>query len=76
VSKWQPIETAPKDGTPILACCGGYDEEHSRGSWPMTVYYGTYHPNSPGKKEWRDHSGHKRPYLEYWMPLPPTPEDQ
>lgn len=78
MSEWQPIETAPKDGTPVLACYKGYGTEgptFMRGSGPITVFYGTYHPNSPGKKEWRDDNGHRRPYITHWMPLPDPPED-
>jgi hypothetical protein len=71
------METAPKDGTPILACRVGYETDtsyvlHPAGG-PITVYFGNYHPNSPGKGEWRDGSGHRRPYLTHWMPLPEPP---
>lgn len=73
---WQPIATAPKDGTPILACHG--PSYNNRGLWPapvVCVYWGTYHPNAKGGEAWRDGSGHKRPYLTHWQPLPapPTP---
>ena len=75
---WQPIETAPRDGSAILACVADYENpawnglHPSRG--PITVYWGTYHPNSQGDACWRDGSGHKRPYLTHWMPLPPQPK--
>jgi hypothetical protein len=72
--EWRPIETAPRDGTPILACVSGYgDEELWPGRGPITVYWGTYHPNSPGKGAWRDGNGHRRPHLTHWMPLPEPP---
>lgn len=73
---WRPIETAPKDGTPILACSPGYEGEFQRGSWPTTIFWGTYHPNSPGKGEWRDGAGHRRPYFTHWMPLPKSPKEK
>jgi hypothetical protein len=59
---WQPIETAPKDGTKILVC----DES---GSECFTVSYCGFHPNAQGKKQWRDRLGHKR-YPAYWQPFP------
>lgn len=71
-SPWHPIESAPKDGTPILACAGAY----RGGLWPdgpITVAWQRYHPNSPGKLGWRDGSGHLRPYMTHWMPLPEGP---
>lgn len=76
--RWRLIDTAPKDGTPILACAGRYE---LRGTYvlhpalgPITVFWGTYHPNSPGKGEWRDGNGHRRPYITHWMPLPEPPK--
>jgi len=78
VSDWQPIATAPKDGTPILACFEGYEVDATYNlhpsSHPITVYWGTYHPNSPGKNGWRDGNGHLRPYMTHWMPVPPPPK--
>jgi hypothetical protein len=79
VSEWRPIATAPRDGTPILACMAGYGT--SWGSYvlhpseqPMTIYFGNYHPNSPGRGEWRDGNGHRRPHMTHWMPLPDPPK--
>ena len=76
MSNWQPIESAPKDGTPVLVCRCDYntrDEFGWKGRAPFTAYFGNYHPNSPGKGEWRDDSGHKRPHITHWMPLPDPP---
>jgi len=76
VEGWQPIETAPKDGTPVLVCVAGYDATDRfgwRGRAPFTAFFGTYHPNAPGAPEWRDDSGHRRPYITHWMPLPQPP---
>jgi hypothetical protein len=71
---WRPIATAPKDGTPILACIEGYATAKGQfvlhpSQGPITVFWGTYHPNSPGQKAWRDGSGIRRPHLTHWMPL-------
>lgn len=75
--EWRPIETAPKDGTPILGC-RPYESAYNLhpADHPTTIYWGTYHPNSPGKGAWRDGNGHKRPYMTHWMPLLASPADQ
>lgn len=71
---WQPIETAPKDGTPVLTCRAGF--------LPALSHWGSY----AGKDRWgtdpetfmeEDH------FMDYWlscdyapthwMPLPPPP---
>lgn len=38
-AKWQPIETAPRDGTEFYAA--------KRGEYPMAVYYQEPSPNNP-----------------------------
>lgn len=74
LAKWQPIETAPKDGTAILVSNG-------HGVWiakHKAVYQSGYNPESP----WfclmlnKDHIPGKfragKPT--HWMPLPDAPE--
>jgi len=75
MSKWKPIETAPMDGTIVLAC-GDYDPAEKFGlqSHPMTVRWEVYHPNAPGKGLWRDKNGHKMMHLTHWMPIPNPPK--
>lgn len=67
--KWEPIESAPKDGSPILACAalGHYV--------PITAYWSSYHPNATGEKCWRTSliCGNKLHELTHWMPLPQPP---
>ena len=68
---WQPIDTAPKDGTWILlAGDSGYTTTPLRVSvcqWSFDTYHSF----------WRDHSGDG--FLDdgdeptHWMPLPPVP---
>lgn len=73
MSDWQPIETAPKDGTVILV-------KHTRGTW---IY-----PKDPAKINcvvvfWNGNDrfsqfGPDNFYeeeLSYWMPITEPPED-
>lgn len=65
-SGWQPIETAPKDGTEVLlAYPGGLVKS---GKW--TLFGGAY------EDHWADG---KRPRFgsdpTHWMPLPAPPQD-
>ncbi len=67
ISEWQPIETAPKDGTPILLAWGG---KTRLGKWldnsksPIMPWAG-----------WRTPSNETSPRGEpaHWMPLPAPP---
>jgi len=73
--RWQPIATAPRDGTLILACGAGYDDcvdcvSHNH---PQTVRWEVFHPNAPGKGVWRDKNGHKQAHVTHWIPLPGSP---
>ena len=70
---WRSIDTAPKDGTIILAC-GMYADRSDLGDHPRAVVWKIYHPNAPGKGAWRNHLGHKENFLTHWMPLPVAPE--
>ncbi|MBO1748920.1 Lar family restriction alleviation protein [Stenotrophomonas indicatrix] len=70
--QWQPIETAPKDGTAILACYARHYE--TNGFLPIAVRWRAYHPNARGNEEWRDHSGAKVRAITHWQPLPAPPE--
>jgi len=68
--EWQPIETAPKDGTEIRL----YDKTYDicMGSWKYMSYDelgGIYEPNC---QWWESHGYKLRPTL--WMPLPEPPE--
>jgi hypothetical protein len=79
--KWQPIETAPKDGTWVLlkgGWCQNEDREyHSR---PVIGQYTNY--LNCGTTDWHWQfawydGGYYGEYREpiYWMPLPEAPED-
>jgi hypothetical protein len=75
--KWQPIKTAPKDGSRILVCYGPPDSDPPLDyDWqydPVTVAWRTYHPNAAGKQCWRDSLGHKHERARWWQPLPAPP---
>ena len=63
MGEWQPIESAPKDGTYILAMCAG-------GKQPVITAF--------KDGEWRNnHYGSREPYWYYtpllWQPLPLPP---
>ena len=62
-NNWQPISTAPKDGTPFLGI--GF---HSMGSYQLVTCYST-------AGEWIDTAGAGVPYdPEFWQPLPEPPQ--
>jgi hypothetical protein len=74
--KWQPIETAPKDGT-----------FHTRGLW-VTSFRGTPHERTDWQQfngiidddgdfvdpDWDECFGWNAEDYTHWMPLPPPPE--
>lgn len=68
--EWQTIDSAPRDGTGILACIN-----HPRLYSPCMVFWANYHPNSKGKETWRTAmiGGNKMEYVTHWMPLPALP---
>ena len=62
MSEWQPIETAPKDGTRVLVSfC-------STSNAQFVVADATWHRDH----WWRDGDGVINPT--YWMPLPAAPK--
>jgi hypothetical protein len=77
MSGWQPIETAPRDGTPILGWCS---------RWPVPVsvcrasrdYYGnflgSFEPEGAVvEMRLRGTTQYARPT--HWMPLPAAPKE-
>jgi hypothetical protein len=59
---WQPIETAPKDGTAILVHCNRMTYE----AWYSQVWNHFVHAVTGGTHEVEP---------THWMPLPPKPVD-
>lgn len=65
--EWRPIDTAPKDGTAILAWFTGEYPE------PVVVQYYVKSLDFPwGAISSLDGEYH-RDYITHWMPLPPPP---
>ena len=67
MSKWQPIETAPKDGTKILAF-----DPSLFGICLAIWYQGGWYVS----EESQDGSGYEDMPISHWMPLPPPPEKE
>lgn len=64
MTEWQPIETAPKDGTEIIVLMGAKD-----------IRLGWYFAPSSTTRGWLDQSSKKiRPT--HWMPLPDPPKSE
>lgn len=78
---WQPIETAPKDGTAILLTNG---KDVAEGHWFFEEGGTTEHRDldgryigqteSDGYDGWMDWDGGMQPDPTHWMPLPAPPE--
>lgn len=68
-NKWQPIETAPTDGTIILTC-----NIDASMYIPVAACWAAYHPNATGNQCWRTSPvcGNKVDAT-HWMPLPDPP---
>jgi hypothetical protein len=80
MSEWQPIETAPKDGTWVLLSGGGIDYGWGGGTIPTAVVgqYTDYLNGGTKKPHWQFawyDGGYYGEYLEptHWMPLPAPP---
>lgn len=66
LNTWQPIETAPKDGTVILTCCMSPSEHTPIKAGYMAV-------NAWTGVDWPRHNASHCPAT-HWMPLPEPPE--
>ncbi len=81
MSEWQPIETAPRDGTWFLLCrqSEGW-ESYEVGRFDPLLFpeyveagNGLYRKEMRTGYEWLGFNNFHR--ATHWMPLPPPPED-
>lgn len=72
--KWQPIETAPKDGTYILACVAGYIPEVAHWQDDRKVFDFLSASDMPNDQAWIDYLDSGAKWVPtHWMPLPDPP---
>lgn len=79
MSEWQPIETAPKDGTVIHVWAEGYE-------WPEAVRWEKYDPDDAEEIGQEGYWTYAEPIMAdvfdncgedlwtHWMPLPEPPK--
>jgi hypothetical protein len=66
MSEWQDIETAPKDGSSILACDARIE------GWQQVVYWDD-EAKAPHMWGLADGPHYHVDMFTHWMPLPPPP---
>ena len=73
---WQPIETAPKDGTAILLAIAGY--RACLGQWVDTPRGGKFvaaeMDDFASFEDWGNYIEAHDYNPTHWMPLPPSPQ--
>lgn len=71
--EWQPIETAPKDGAPILVCWpdGQFEQKGSAVVW-WNIGYGRY-PWELIETGYEASSAKLEHDPTHWTPIPPLP---
>ena len=83
MTDWQPIETAPKDGTEIIGCSvnkWGDDNVTLYGPWTMAFSRDMWRSSWDGSEVLSYMSDFGSQYKEldsdptHWMPLPSTPK--
>ncbi|AHD10043.1 DUF551 domain-containing protein [Phaeobacter gallaeciensis] len=75
---WQPIETAPKDGTEILAVyvpSGKFSPDFSIVEWDGKSWVGKCDGYRSIEAQSDFHTNYHEPFLTHWMPLPEPPKD-
>jgi len=74
MSRWQPIETAPKDGSHILACRIPIGIRVTVNTHPPTVVHWFDDPDHPGFYTSVNEMAPNNPFdPTHWQPLDPLP---
>lgn len=74
MSEWQPIASAPKDGSHILACRIPFGIRVTINTNPPTVVHWFDDPELPGFYTSVNELAPERPFeATHWMPLPQLP---
>ena len=77
--QWQPIDTAPKDGTEVLACRMYLDDCVAMGvaSWGVCPKRLDGYSANDGKPTWRAYDPHFLfPMPTHWQPMPEPPKSE
>ena len=76
MSEWQPIETAPKDGTVILGIYvnGKYDPDYSIICWGGRTWVGMCDGYESIEAQGDTYTEYHTPFCTHWMPLPDPPQ--
>jgi hypothetical protein len=78
IMEWQPIETAPKDGTEVLLFYPRYRQGIFIGHFDVSVHMSHGKETYRSEKWWNGGYGGmfgKEPEPTHWMPLPSPPRD-
>lgn len=78
MSEWQPIETAPRDGTEILAVyvCdfnGTIGADYSIVRWEQSTWRAQADGQRAIEAQGDTYTDYIEPFVTHWMPLPPPP---
>lgn len=68
MNDWQPIETAPKNGTHVLLYHKGGSIASGRWGKPFHMWLSSYRPSDT-------ECDLETPQPTHWMPLPPPPKE-
>lgn len=73
--EWQPIETAPKDGTLILTLVPGYTAAVSKWQESRGMFDFIDEEDMPNDQAWIDYlESDPKYHPTHWMPLPEPPK--